>query len=117
MQIHISPRHLVLTAAIHSFVAAKMSHLESITDEIVAVHVVLLHDESKVKKYVTKVHLGMPGKDIHAEDRESDLYASIDRVVDKLARQIRKRKTRIKSAKKHRSQLASEAKKRGVHRL
>jgi putative sigma-54 modulation protein len=117
MQVHISPRHLVLTAAIHSYVADKLGHLENITDQILAVHVVLMHDETKTKKYVTKVHLGLPGPDIHAEDREADLYASIDRVVDKLARQLRKRKTRITSAKKHRTQLASEAKKRGVHRL
>ena len=32
MQIHLSPRHLVLTAAIHSHVADKVEHLESITD-------------------------------------------------------------------------------------
>jgi putative sigma-54 modulation protein len=117
MHIHLSPRHLVLTGAIHSFVAEKLSHLETITDEILAAHVVLLHDESKTKKYAVKVHLGLPGPDIHAEDAEADLYAAIDKVTDKLARQLRKRKTRIKSAKKHRSQLASEAKKRGVHRL
>lgn len=117
MHIHISPRHLVLTGAINSFVAEKLSHLESITGEILGAHVVLLHDESKTKKFLVKVHLGLPGPDIHAEDREPDLYAAIDKVVDKLARQLRKRKTRIKSARKHRSQLASEAKKRGVSRL
>ena len=117
MHIHLSPRHLVLTGAIHSYVADKLSHLETITDEILAAHVVLLHDEAKAKKYVVKVHLGMPGPDIHAEDKEADLYAAIDRVTDKLARQLRKRKTRIQSATKHRTQLASEAKKRGVRRL
>lgn len=117
MQIHISPRHLVLTGAIHSFVAEKISHLESITDQILAAHVVLIHDENKVKPYRVKVHLGLPGPDVHAEDAEADLYAAIDKVVDKLARQLRKRKTRIKSAKQHRTQLASEAKKRGYSRL
>jgi len=117
MQIHLSPRHLVLTGAIHSFVADKFTHLESITDEILAAHVILIQVENKAKPFVVKVHLGLPGPDIHAEDSEKDLYAAIDKVVDKLARQLRKRKTRIKSAKKHRSQLASEAKKRGISRL
>jgi putative sigma-54 modulation protein len=117
MQIHISPRHLVLTGAIHSFVAEKISHLESITEEILGAHVVLMQDDSRTKKFLVKVHLGLPGPDIHAEDSEPDLYAAIDKVVDKLARQLRKRKTRIKSAKQHRTQLASEAKKRGVRRL
>ena len=117
MQIHLSPRHLVLTGAIHSYVAEKVSHLETIASEILGAHVVLLHDETKKKNYTVKVHLGLPGPDIHAEDSESDLYAAIDKVVDKLARQLRKRKTRIQSATKHRTQLASEAKKRGVSRL
>lgn len=116
MQIHISPRHLVLTAAIHSYVAEKVVHLEAITGDILGAHIVLMHEEGKAKTYRTKVHLGLPGKDIHAEDAESDLYASIDKVVDKLARQLRKRKTRIKSTKKHRVQLATEAKKRGYAR-
>ncbi len=117
MQIHLSPRHLVLTGAIHSYVAEKVEHLEGITEQIIAAHVVLMHDETKVKKYVVKVHLAVPGPDIHAQDAENDLYAAIDKVCDKLARQIRKRKTKRVDAKKHRSQLASEGRKRGFRRL
>lgn len=116
MQIHLSPRHLTLTAAIHSFVAEKVSHLEQLTDRIIAAHVVLLHDETKTRKYIVKVHLAVPGPDIHAEDAEDDLYAAIEKVTDKLSQQIRKRKTRIVDHRKHRSQLASEGRKRGYRR-
>jgi putative sigma-54 modulation protein len=117
MQIHLSPRHLTLTAAIHAHVAEKVSHLESISDQILAAHVVLLHDETKTKKHVVKVHLAIPGPDIHAEDTDDDLYAAIDKVTDKLARQLRKRKTKISERRKHRSQLATEERKRGYRRL
>lgn len=113
MQIHLSPRHLTLTAAIHSYVADKVGHLEELADTIVAAHVVLMHDETKTKKHIVKVHLAVPGPDIHAEDAENDLYAAIDKVVGKLSQQLRKRKTRLNDQKKHRTQLASEAKKRG----
>lgn len=116
MQIHLSPRHLVLTAAIHSYVAEKISHLESLADEILAAHVVLLHDETKTRKHVVKVHLAVPGPDIYAEDAEDDLYAAIDKVVDKLAQQLRKRKTKLTSTKKHKAQLAKEGTKRGFRR-
>ena len=116
MQIHLSPRHLTLTAAIHGYVAEKVSHLETITDGIIAAHVVLLHDETKTKKHTVKVHLAVPGPDIHAEDKEDDLYAAIDKVVDKVSQQLRKRKTKITSHKKHLSQLASEGAKRGSRR-
>lgn len=116
MQIHLSPRHLTLTAAIHSFVAEKINHLEQITDRILAAHVVLLHDETKTKKHIVKVHLAVPGPDLHAEDAEDDLYAAIDKVVDKLSMQLRKRKTKIADHKKHLTRLAVEGRKRGYKR-
>lgn len=114
MQLHLSPRHLVLTAAIHSYVANKISHLEAQTDRILAAHVVLLHDETRSQKYVVKVHLAVPGPDIHAEDKENDLYAAIDRVMNKLSQQLRKRKTKLVDAKKHKARRAIERKKRGI---
>lgn len=116
MQIHLSPRHLVLTAAIHSHVAEKVEHLETITDRIIAAHVVLLRDETKTKQYVVKIHLAVPGPDVHAEDSETDLYAAIDKTVTKLAQQLRKRKTKLTSTKKHKAQLAAEGTKRGYAR-
>ena len=116
MQIHLSPRHLKLTPAIHAYVAEKIGHLESIADNILAAHVVLLHDETPSKQHVIKVHLAVPGPDIFAEDAEDDLYAAIDKVIDKLSRQLRKRKTRLVSKKKHVTRVAAETKKRGTRR-
>jgi putative sigma-54 modulation protein len=113
MQIHLSPRHLTLTAAIHGHVAAKISHLEDVSVEILAAHVVLYHDERKdpKKSYMVKVHLALPGPDIHAEDAESDLYTALDKVMDKLSQQLRKRKTRLKDKTKRTLQKAAERKK------
>lgn len=116
MQIHLSPRHLSLTAAIHGYVAEKIGHLEQLTDRIVAAHVVLMHDETKTRKHIVKVHLAVPGPDIHAEDAEDDLYAAIDKVADKLSQQLRKRKTKVADHKKHLTRLASEGRKRGYKR-
>lgn len=117
MQIHLSPRHLTLTAAIHSYVAEKIGHLEQLDAQIVAAHVVLIHDETTTKKHRVKVHLAVAGPDIHAEDAEDDLYAAIDKVTDKLSMQLRKRKTKLASHKKHLSQLEAEGRKRGYKRL
>jgi putative sigma-54 modulation protein len=113
MQIHLSPRHLTLTAAIHGYVAEKVAHWEELSGEILAAHVVLFHDERKnpTKSYTVKVHVAVPGPDIHAEDSEADLYAAIDKVVDKVAQQLRKRKTKLKENAKHKLQRAIERKK------
>lgn len=116
MHIHLSPRHLKLTGAIHSFVAEKITHLETISDQIIAAHVVLIYDEhaDPEMRHHVKVHLAVPGKDIHAEDTEGDLYAAIDKVASKLGRQLRKRKTRLIDKNKQKVQKQTERKKKGV---
>lgn len=95
MQLHLSPRNLRLTAAIHQHAAAKILHLEDIADDIMAAHVVLVNDEAAnpKKQFTVKAHLAVPGPDVHAEHSGSDLYAVFDEVTDRLARQLRKRRT------------------------
>lgn len=105
---------MVLTAAIHSYVCQKVEHLESMAPALIAAHVVILHDETKKKRHVVKVHLALPGPDIYAEDAEDDLYAAIDLTVAKLAQQLRKNKTKRHEAKTHKLRVAKEAAKRGV---
>jgi putative sigma-54 modulation protein len=96
MQIHISPRHIKLTSAIHLYVAQKIGHLEHFSEDIIGAHIALYHDDTKATKhaFVIKVHLAIPGKDIHGEDRGHELYPAIDLVCDKLAEQLRHRKSK-----------------------
>jgi putative sigma-54 modulation protein len=49
MQIHITPRNITLTGAIHEFVAEKVSHLEGHGETILAAHIVLLHNHDRKK--------------------------------------------------------------------
>lgn len=97
MQIHISPRDVKLTGAIHAYVANKISHLEHYADDIIGAHVAIHRDDTRAGKhaFVIKVHLALPGPDIHGEDRGHDLYAAIDLVVERLAEQLRHRKNKV----------------------
>ena len=116
MQLHLSPRHVRLTAAIHRHVAEKIMHLEEHTSDIVAAHVVLIHDETArpADAFSVKVHLAIPGPDIHAEESAAELYAALDVVVDKLARQLRKRKTRRTDKVRSKVQKAVRKRKTGA---
>lgn len=113
MQIHLTPRQVKLTGALYGFIADKISHLETLTEQILAAHVVLSHEESqgRTSSYTVKVHLAVPGPDIHAEDRDGDLYAAIDKVSAKLSRQLRKRKTKLVNRRKKISQRSAERRK------
>ena len=116
MQIHLSPRHLRLTAAIHMHTAEKISHLEELAGEIVAAHVVLIHDEAAkpADRFTVKVHLAVPGPDVHAQESAEELYAAIDMVVDTLARQLRKRKTRRTDKRRSKAQKAERRRRTGT---
>lgn len=95
MQIHLSPRHLTLTAAIHQAAATQIASLEDLGVDIIAAHVVLLQSDAAKPgdRYQVRVHLAVPGPDIFGTAESDDLYLALEQVTDKLARQLRKRKT------------------------
>ena len=112
MQIHLSPRNVRLTPALHRYAAEKIEHLETLCANIVAAHIVLLHDDTAkpAARYNVKVHLALAGPDIHADEHDADLYVALDKVTDKLARQLRKRKTRLTDKRRSTAQRAAERK-------
>ena len=116
MQIHLSPRHLRLTAAIHRHTADKVLQLEELTDQIVAAHVVLMREagRNRGKLFRVKVHLALSGQDIHADDSDADLHAALDKVTAKLARQLRKRHTAMIDKRRQTKQRAREKARRGL---
>ena len=100
MQIHISPRHLTLTASIHQPVAGVVSQLEELS-EIIAVHCVLVKNDAADPndRFRAKFHLALPGPDIYGEESAADLHVALDMVTKQLERQLRKRKTRLTDKK------------------
>jgi putative sigma-54 modulation protein len=107
MQIHLSPRHLRLSAALHQHVAAMAGELEELS-EIIAAHVVLIHDDAidPDERFCVKVHLAISGRDLFAEESANDMHVAIDRVGSKLARQLRKRKTSLVDKRRRKVQRA-----------
>ncbi len=111
MHIHLSPRHLALTASLHQAAASQLGTLEDLGTDIIAAHVVLVHTDAAAPKdrYEVRVHLAVAGPDIFADDSASDLYVALERVTDKLARQLRKRKTARTDKGRTKTQKAVEA--------
>lgn len=115
MQLHISPRNLRLTAAIHQYTAEKISAVEPLGD-IIAAHIVLVHDEfaKASEKFRVKAHLAVAGPDIHCDVANADLYAALDKASSTLGRLLRKRKTAMVDKRRQTKQKASERKRSGV---
>lgn len=98
----------------HAHAVGVVASLEDYAD-IVAAHVVMLHDEAAKPehRFGVKVHLAVAGKDVHVDVKAETLHAALDLAGDKLARQLRKRKTRITDKRRTKVARAKESARRG----
>lgn len=94
MRMKIRGQNLEVTQALKDYVEKKLSKLERYFDTPPA-------SEAQVTLSVNKdihsveVTIPMPSLLLRAEERNSDMYSSVDLVLDKLERQIRKHKTKV----------------------
>ena len=90
---HIRGENIAITDAIRDYAETKLSKLEKYFSEDVTVHVTAkVYPNKQAKAEVT-----IPHKDVtlRAEETSNDWYNSLNVVVDKLERQIRKHKTKV----------------------
>jgi putative sigma-54 modulation protein len=92
MNLNITGHHIEVTPAIREYVTAKLDRVLRHFDQVTSSHVVLSVEKLQQKAEVT---LHVKGKDIYADAVDSDLYAAIDLLVDKLDRQVVKHKEKI----------------------
>lgn len=89
MNLNITGHHLEITPAIREYVISKFARVLRHVDNVVDASVILSLEPLKHKAEVT---LRVPGKDIHAEALEENLYAAIDLLTDKTDRLVLKHK-------------------------
>ncbi|MFO7974475.1 MAG: ribosome-associated translation inhibitor RaiA [Candidatus Hydrogenedentota bacterium] len=102
MQLDISGRHMEITDALRSHVKTRLEKLKGHFDKVIDADVVLSVEKHR---HVAEVTLHANGIRIHGEESSADMYSSVDAVVAKLEKQIRKYKDRVK---RHNSRKAGE---------
>ncbi|MBD3585868.1 MULTISPECIES: ribosome hibernation promoting factor [Salinimonas] len=93
MQINLTGHHIDITDSLRNYVDTKFSKLERHFDHISNVHVILNVEKLNQKAEAT-VHLS--GAEVFASSENTDMYAAIDSMVDKLDRQVIKHKEKLK---------------------
>ncbi len=89
----VTGRHLAITAAINDYAEKKIDSLHLDYPKIIEAHVILEVDKYRHRAEIVLVcanHIT-----IEASEESTDLYASMDQVAGKIARQMRKYKTRL----------------------
>lgn len=89
MNLKITGLNFDVTEAIKNHVASKLERINRHADNVISV-TVTLSVEKVNNKAEADVHLA--GKDLHVEAVESDMYAAIDVLMDKLDRAVLKHK-------------------------
>ncbi|MEJ2087851.1 MAG: ribosome-associated translation inhibitor RaiA [Gammaproteobacteria bacterium] len=89
MQLSISGHHIDVTDALRSYVEEKLQRLERHYDHITNAHVILSVEKLEQRAEAT---LHISGAELFADVGCDDLYAAIDKLTDKLDRQILKHK-------------------------
>ncbi|MDC2866129.1 MULTISPECIES: ribosome hibernation-promoting factor, HPF/YfiA family [unclassified Bacillus (in: firmicutes)] len=92
MKFNIRGENIEVTPALKEYVEKKLSKLERYFDTFPEIKVNLKVYSDKQRVEVT---IPFPDLLLRAEETNSDMYAAIDLVVDKLERQIRKHKTKV----------------------
>ncbi|MEH7109913.1 MULTISPECIES: ribosome hibernation-promoting factor, HPF/YfiA family [Bacillaceae] len=95
MNYNVRGENIEVTPAIREYVEKKISKLERYFTEApnAKVNVNLKFNADKTSK--VEVTIPLPQLVLRAEETNSDMYAAIDLITDKLERQIRKHKTKV----------------------
>ena len=92
MQIDITGHHVDVTPALRAYVTEKMQKLIRHSDQVMSIRVILKVEKLQQHAEATA---NVGGSNLFAAVTAADMYASIDGLVDKLDRQVRRRKDRI----------------------
>jgi putative sigma-54 modulation protein len=96
MNIVVNGRHMEITDALKSYASEKVSKVEKYLPEGTEAVVTL---EVEKFRHKAEVQLKVNGILIQAHEETEEMYSSIDKVMDKIGRQVRKYKEKLKGHK------------------
>ena len=97
MNIAITFRQMEATEAVRGYATDKVGKLQKFLRQPMKGHVILSIEK---RTQVAEVNIHAGSEHYHATETSEDMYASIDKVIDKLERQIRESKEALSSKKK-----------------
>ncbi|MEO5718619.1 MAG: ribosome-associated translation inhibitor RaiA [Chthoniobacterales bacterium] len=101
LPIHITTHHLRLSDSLRQFVRKKIAPVTRFAQDALAAEIVLRRHGGAATRFSASARLALPGRDIHGRAVDPDAYVAIGKLVAKLARLLRKRKTRLAKVFEH----------------
>lgn len=98
MNIAITFRHMDSTEAVKGYATEKVAKIQKFLRQPLKGQVTLSCQQNRLHSVEVDIHAGH--EHFHATETSEDMYASIDKVIDKIERQIRSAKGAVTAAKK-----------------
>ena len=102
MQISVTGHHVDVSPALRNYVSEKMQRISRHFDHVISINVILTVEKHRNDAEAT-VHTA--GKSLFANASDADMYAAIDGLVDKLDKQVRRHKDRLRDHQVSRDDL------------
>ncbi|RYD75826.1 MAG: ribosome-associated translation inhibitor RaiA [Verrucomicrobiaceae bacterium] len=94
--IHITAHNVSFSPALYDFVQKKIGAVARFANDVLAVEIVLRQNPKPGhERFSASARLALPGRDVHSSASSPDLYVAVGIVAGRLARRLRKRKTRL----------------------
>ena len=92
MQIQLTGHKMDITPALREFAQDKLEKLTKFHDRITQIHVTF--DVEKLRQ-IAEATLHIPGSECHARAESENMYKTIDQLIDKLVKQLRRHKEKV----------------------
>jgi len=92
VRVKITGRHIEVSDALKEYLNKKLEHVRKYFDSIIDANIIL-----SVEKYrhVAEVTINVNGMTLHGEEETGDMYSSIDKVFDKIEKQLKKHRDKL----------------------
>ena len=94
MQVNLTGHHVEITESMREYVTTKLARIERHFDHVIDVHCILTVEKLRHK---AEAKINVNGSTLFADSIEDNMYAAIDILIDKLDRQIKKHKEKLKA--------------------
>ncbi len=98
MNLTFTGRHLEVTPSLKNYIEKKLARVKDHFDHIIDAHVIL---EVEKQTHKAEITINSEGKTFFCEVKTDEMYTSIDKLFDKVERQVRKYKEKITNRKEN----------------
>ena len=100
LPVHITPHNMRVGRTLREFIGRKLSVVGRVAGDALGAELVLRGRSGADARFSVCARVALPGRDLQSKASDANLYRAINRLVARLTRMARKRKTRLRKPRR-----------------